>query len=477
MERRIALQFAAFGVVFAMVVPLWANPLDTYGLGARGIATGSAMTAAVNDYTAVYYNPAGLAHAHSGMGAGLMMAYDDVNIRLKPRPSGYDIPDLGPGGPLIGYDRRLRPRGDTQDINNFYGIHFGMVGSLGLPNLRVGFAAMLPVNHLMSQDTRYPNEQEQYFSNRLDFELLGARDQHQVIMAGLAYQLTDWLAVGTAVSFLPQAMTNSQAYLSDPAHQENLQMVVHNDQSARFAQQAGITLTPNAPWQLGLTWRGENYFRLDINNEIQVKGFQNDSTFPTPQHSTFIANFQPHQIVAGSQYNAGRLHWTLDIARQLWSRYLDSLGNLAGFHDTTSVRSGLEYQATGDRTLMAGLRWEPTPVPDQNGRSNYVDNDRIVASVGATHQMKIFGSPVDLGWYAQWHHLLARDTNKVVPKTYVACGPGVKTLCDELPDNTKDAYGQTIAQAQGLQTGNPGFPGFQSWGDLLAVGMDLKWAF
>jgi hypothetical protein len=48
-------------------------------------------------------------------------------------------------------------------------------------------------------------------------------------------------------------------------------------------------------------------------------------------------------------------------------------------------------------------------------------------------------------------------------------------VCDEVPDTTVDPVtGKTMAQAQGLQTGNPGFPGFLSFGTILAFGLDLR---
>jgi hypothetical protein len=54
----------------------------------------------------------------------------------------------------------------------------------------------------------------------------------------------------------------------------------------------------------------------------------------------------------------------------------------------------------------------------------------------------------------------------------------VRQLCDELADDTKDpSTGLATAAAQGLQTGNPGFPGWTSQGTLLSLGLDLKWAF
>jgi long-chain fatty acid transport protein len=455
----------------------WANPLDVFGLGSRGAAMGSARTAAADDSSAVYYNTAGLARARPGMTVGLVMAYDDVHVHLKTRPAGYDLPDLGASGAAIGSKYRLRQRGDTTDIPNTYGLNLGLVGSLGLDKLRVGVTAFLPMNHIGSQDSHFADEREQYFGNKLPFELLGQRSQHMVLMAGVAYQLTPWLALGSGLAFLPQASTQAQVFLPDATHQEQLQMIVHNDQVGRFAQHAGVMLTPSEVWQFGLSWRGENYFELLLDNEIQIKGFQGSTTFPVHQKQDIVASFHPHELTAGASWHPGTLQLTADVSRMLWSRYRNGQGEFAGFQDTTSVRGGLAWQSSAGRVLMAGVRWEPTPVPEQTWRTSYVDNDRVVASLGAAHDVKLFDKPVHLGWHAQWQHLLARDTNKAVLKAYAACAPGVTSLCDELADDAKDAYGQPVPQAKGLQSGSPGFPGFQSWGDIVAIGVDAAWDF
>lgn len=464
-------------LALGLPVAAHANPLDVFGLGSRGAAMGSARTAVADDPSAVYYNTAGLARAKPGMTLGLVMAYDDVHVHLKTRPAGYDLPDLGASGPAIGSRYRLRSRSDTTDIPNSYGLNLGLVGSVGSSKLHVGMTAFLPLDHIGSQDSHFPDEREQYFSNQLPFELLGQRSQHMVLMAGVAYQLTPWLALGTGLAFLPQATTQSQVFLPDATHQDRLQMIVHNDQVGRFAQHAGVMWTPSEVWQFGLSWRGENYFDLVLDNEIQIKGFQGSSTFPVHQKQEIVASFHPHELTAGASWHPGALQVTADVSRMLWSRYRNGQGEFAGFQDTTSVRSGLAWQAREGRVLMAGVRWEPTPVPEQTGRTSYVDNDRVVASIGAVHDVTLFDKPVQLGWHAQWQHLLARDTNKAVQKAYAACAPGVTTVCDELADDAKDAYGQPVPQAKGLQSGSPGFPGFQSWGDIVAIGVDASWLF
>jgi hypothetical protein len=140
------------------------------------------------------------------------------------------------------------------------------------------------------------------------------------------------------------------------------------------------------------------------------------------------------------------------------------------------VRAGAEIDAAKDRRLRAGLQWEPTPVPDQTGRSSYVDNDRIVASVGGGHDFGLFKRPVTLNWVAALHHLLPRATDKAPQARYRPCDQPGAALCDEVPDDTKNpATGQAYPAAQGLQTGNPGFPGFASSGSVLVVGAELLW--
>jgi hypothetical protein len=44
---------------------------------------------------------------------------------------------------------------------------------------------------------------------------------------------------------------------------------------------------------------------------------------------------------------------------------------------------------------------------------------------------------------------------------------------DELPDDAVDTRGQPIQSAAGLQTNNPGWPGFSSSGFLFGAGVNL----
>ncbi len=50
-----------FAVLFTIAVPAYGDIVDTYGIGAKAIALGTAFTARADDFSAMYYNPAGIA--------------------------------------------------------------------------------------------------------------------------------------------------------------------------------------------------------------------------------------------------------------------------------------------------------------------------------------------------------------------------------------------------------------------------------
>lgn len=457
-----------------------AHPFDLFGAGARGAGRAGAMVAGANDHTALYYNPAGMVAGKPALSFGTMLAVDDVNIRLMDRPAGYDLPDLGNGSAAIPSKYRLKTRADTDDIPNTYGLLMGGTTDLGNPDLRLGVSVMLPVTRIARQLSRYPDEREQYFSNRLDFEFLGERSQMPIILAGVAYRFADVLAVGGGFSVLPGADTVASVYLADASKQDEIEITVENDQVGRFAPHLGVLVTPTADLAIGISYRGSNYFRLSLRNDIQIKGFEGDAqAFPTTQDAVVIANYSPDQLTVGVQSKVGAWALSGDLVYMRWSGYLDNqAGTRHGFDDTVSIRAGGEWQLREGRLLRLGVAWEPSPVPDQTGRTNYVDNDRIVMSVGGGHKLDLLGHALEFSWFAQLHGLVTRQTDKKQLMLPPACTVDATDVCDEIPDTTPRAdTGQTTAAHAGLQTANPGFPGWQSWGKLLAVGLDLTWRF
>lgn len=483
-------QLLAAALAALTASPALANPFELFGASAGSAALGQAVTARVDDWSALWHNPGGLGLAQPHMSVGTQLSFDDVSVRLKPRPAGYDLPDLGAGSPVIPSRYRLNQRQDSQDIPNLYDFVLGAVGSFGLENLRFGVALALPLNRLGRQASHFADEREQYASNRLNFELLGERSQHQVILLGVGYRFLPWLSAGAAFSLMPRGKALSTVYLADATRQQQVEINVDNDQVGHAEPILGVTAQATERLRLGLSYRAANWFGLDLENRIQIKGFQGDpGAFPVVQRVGLALNYSPTQWAAGMAGKWEKLTLSLDAVYSRWSRYIDTQGQAVGertansaagqgFRDVVSVRGGLEWLANRDRKVRIGLQWEPTPVPDQVARSNYVDNDRLVVAVGASHAMDLLGNPVELQWHLGVHRLMPRDTNKQALASQPRCADGVQQLCDELADDTQDpTTGLATPAAQGLQTGNPGFPGWTSQGTLLSLGLDLKWAF
>lgn len=459
-----------------------ANPFDIFGAGSRAGAMGGAMTAGSNDFSAVYYNVGAMGFQDATSGVGFTLSVDNALIRLKARPDGYELPNLGRNSAAVPSEFRLRPRTDTEGLLDTYGVYAGGVTSLGFDDLRLGMVVFFPVNRLGLQVTHFPDEREQYFTNQLTFELLGARVQRQVIMLGAAYRLADWLSVGAGISFLPTVRSANNVYLDNPTDQSDVELVLDTDQTGRVAPSIGAQLILTDDLQVGLNWRGEHYFVLKGRNEVQIRGFQEiEDDYPVLQEFSVVQNFTPHQLSLGTSYKLGEQTLaTLDLVYMVWSRYLNNQGaRVESFEDTTSMRIGAEHKVSDAVVLRAGFGFEPTPVPAQTGRTNYVDNDRVVFSLGMGHALDFLDEqPVELSWYMQLQYLIPQDTDKDLSSAFPACEEGVKVLCDELPDDLPDPVtGLPTPENAGLQTGNPGFPGFQSYGQILTVGLDLRWRY
>jgi hypothetical protein len=98
-----------------------------------------------------------------------------------------------------------------------------------------------------------------------------------------------------------------------------------------------------------------------------------------------------------------------------------------------------------------------------------------LASIGSSHDLLVAGLGLEWSWFLQFQFLIERETDKVALNAYPECAPGVGDICDEVPDAAINPQtGLAYPEAQGLQTGNPGFPGYVSGGWIGALGMEVR---
>ena len=169
---------------------------------------------------------------------------------------------------------------------------------------------------------------------------------------------------------------------------------------------------------------------------------------------------------------------------QFWSQYENRQGErpLRNYEwsDVPSGSLGLRYTYDERINTYVDGRYQPTPVPLQTGRTNYVDNHRYSAGVGANYDLDVEKWDVTFrfGLQAQFHLLPERRQTKLDPRSpQFAGGTFSQLVIDERPSTVTDGQGNPIPEAEGLQTNNPGWPGFSSKGILAGAGASASLLF
>ena len=115
--------------------------------------------------------------------------------------------------------------------------------------------------------------------------------------------------------------------------------------------------------------------------------------------------------------------------------------------------------------MFLDAQYKPTPVPLQTGRTNYVDNDRLGCGAAASTTRSRCSARRARG-------RAGRGATALLPATRTSSRrrPSPDGLnhtpalvADEVPDDSQVA-GEPLAGTRGLQTNNPGWPGFGSSG-------------
>jgi long-chain fatty acid transport protein len=383
MRRALAFALAAGALLVAPRAR--ANPLDPFGFGSRATAMGGATAADTQDFSANYYNPAGLALARR-----MEISVGYVNV-----------------------DQALYINGLNSGTDPVRALVAGIVapGTLvGIP-FAFGFGVHLPDDRL-SLVAALPQDQPRW-------ELYNSRNQLFYLAANLAISPWPWLQIGGGASF--SASTNAtldiggQVNIYDSASSQ-LRSSVAADLTAIRYPQAGVRVALSDAVALAVVYRGQ--FQLDLDLKANLHG--NISGLTTALYdlqTDSVNNFLPQQLVVGGSWKLGpAVRADLDVTWVNWSAYIPPVADVqvalnipppAGgwpasitppttpaptiivpirMHDTVVPHLGIEVRAL-DRPkyqafVRAGYEYDRTPIPPQTGQTNYIDRDRHAISFG-----------------------------------------------------------------------------------------------
>ncbi len=486
--------FKKFSITFAAVLLLSnlnaSSVLELMGafdspnaFTARIISTGA---------EAAYFNPAYIVMQEDSFKLGFGMMIQSKTIRHFDKPSGYDVSEEiysassseisgnGKYVPLATSDL-INKRGSA-DYDTFDGIiTVGAVKSIIKNWLGAGVYALIPVAGIQTQEPFFNDEREQYFSNSLHFELYGDRLKQFSMAFALGGKVGDFLKLGAGLSVSTYTVTQNRVFVpdgTDPKTQIiNSKMKVGSSVSPYFSFVANPFLGFNLT---GTFHFPRNTGVVELNNEMQVWNWDygDDSKKYLAASSTMTAGYQPIKFSIGMFYDFVVAGYTISPMAAFewsrWSTYVNRHGErpLDKWDDVFSGMGGLHVKHR-QRKAAIDLAYIPSPVPAQDGRENYVDNDRLGFSVGYTEYFHFESFSIGGGINSSVQWLLTRTEMKANEKERPEKDGG---LVDEFPDDTVNYTDMSAGfpTAKGLQTNNPGFPGWESSGFVMGIGISVE---
>ncbi|MFW5920759.1 MAG: OmpP1/FadL family transporter [Polyangiales bacterium] len=400
-KARAALLGGVLAAVLAAAPTAHANPLDAYGFGSRSSSLGGAVVADVEDFSANYFNPAGLVRG------------DEIRI----------------AGGYFAVGHYMQVNGNDSPVDNVSGSVIGLVLPGDIEGFRFAVGLGLHLNdRRLSRTLSLPREQPRWilYDNRPHRIFLGTH---------LAIRPVDWLLLGGGLAFQSRSASDLEIRgdidIIQPDRKTKLEHNIRSDLNSIRYPQVGVQIVPADDWSLGAAYRGEFVLRSRLEGDIaaDLTGLGD----PIPGRLTVVSDavnaVLPQQVSFGGAWHVTEaLRLSAEITWLDWSAFISPTGKVdvgldidvppgaeglidvpddvsgteplpARFDDTFVPRDGAEWRPVSepniDWDLRGGYFFEKSPAPEQTGQTNFVDADRHVVSFGTGVRFKELEPLVD----------------------------------------------------------------------------------
>ncbi len=386
-SRRVSFSLLVIVLVFVLPTSVLASAYESGGFGSRAISMGGAYIGLADDWTAIYWNPAGLAQL-TGWGVGINSDY--LNIETK---DGNSI-----ANPLIG-----QTNADQGDI------FFQLTGTepREFNKKKVTSTSFLPALGVYYKFHFCTIEIGAYvplaFSCSWEDAVSGVDATYKTKTSLIAYnisaarQITPQLSLGLGLNILDGSLKR-HAKKATPLYTYILNM------KAEGIQLQGI---------LGLLYRPFKGLAVGVSyktgSQAEFKG-DASATYPFPSGANLVVLQEksdytqrllvPVQIGLGVAYTAlEKLTLTADWVRTDWSDFYKDIDYKVEdvlFKDSkvnqkwvpsNRIRLGAEYCPAKDLAIRAGFGLDPRGVCDRAvSQTNLIDTDRKIISFGVGYK-------------------------------------------------------------------------------------------
>ena len=430
---------------------------------------------ALDSHGAVVANPAALALLGEGVWLGLSLAGGDLDLSYLGRPQGSDISaqvfDAWPspaGKPMP--TAMLAPRGGSNPDFSVWMLDAGFVRRLG--PLVLGFSTVLPLGALQNQQPFFNDQRQQYFDNSLHFELLGDRLETSQMAVALAASPLPWLHLGAGLTLQSASTASTGVFVQDALDRDGALYLPRVRVKNSFAAQASAAFVPGGAGgdlAIFLRWQGPAASTVEARSSQLIYGLEPDDQGGSAQD--FVYGWLPHRLGLGASRSFHpspglALEAQLDASWWQWSAYRNRSGDrpLDTWQNTMPLSGALLLRPRGLPNLGLSALFAPSPVPPQVGRENHLDSNRLGLALALGLPFRLAGTAFELRLAGQAHWYQDRSVRKDLGAAH--------PVSDEFPDSDS-ADGASLADSAGLQTNNPGYPGYALGGVLWHLGLSL----
>jgi long-chain fatty acid transport protein len=343
--------FAVFLMPSASVTKVWAGGYLIPHQTARGVGLSNAMTAGVNDASAVYYNPAALSEVN---GDNLLVSGSYVNIINSVENSG----------------RKSRNKHDDNFLASFFG-NYHIPGT----DFTLGIGTYAPFGLV----TEYGKDAFTRFA-AINTEL-----KTIYVTPALSWHPSNYFSVGAGLSFVHASGVFSRALCLDPisgcTQPLGLEGTVRvTDTVDAFAYNLGFLVKPTDNLKFGFSYRSRVDLRFD-NADAKFGG-----SFSTPTVKANVSPLPLPPIINAGLFWRITPSWGAEFIYEYtrWSEFKNFTVTLSptpiflpigvpipGFSlpqdwkNTSTLRFGTYYALNNNWELRGGIAVEETPIPSK----------------------------------------------------------------------------------------------------------------
>ena len=380
---------------------------------ARGLGLSNAMTAGVNDASAVYYNPAALSEVQ---GDNLLISGTYVNLQNSVENSG----------------RKSTNKHDDNFLASFF-------ANYRIPNsdFTFGIGTYAPFGLATEYD-------KDAFTR---FAAINTELKTIYVTPALSWNPLNYFSFGAGLSFVHSSGVFSRALCLDPisgcTQPLGLEGTVRiTDTADAFAYNLGFLIKPTDNLKFGFSYRSRVDLRFD-NADAKFGG-----AFSTPAVKADVSPLPLPPVIDAGLFWQITPSWGAEFVYEYtrWSEFKNFTATFSpttiflplgapipGFKlpedwkNTSTIRLGSYYALNKNWELRGGMALEQTPIPNKTLNPAIPDADKFTLNAGVGYKWEKFS--VDLGYMAVFYKTrrVTNDELEGLPATaplFYAGAPG-----------------------------------------------------